>query len=597
MKLFSKHTLLGLFVFLLVLVITASVVRLVYQLRKANESNRINAALHDASFRLKDDLTESYAVANTLSYQVESYGFPKSLDVIGREILKAHKSISAVELVDSGTIKMVYPLIGNEAVIGYDILKDSNRNLEAFKTIEKRKMFFAGPFNLKQGGVGIVGRMPIFKDSSFIGFSAVVIYLDSLLKHTGIYPSLNTDVEFQLTKHNPNSGKEESFVPIDDFDLKLEKYQLVELPMGEWKLYARAKSDRIFWSLVPLSIAGLILAMISGLFSWYLARQPELLKKLVDEKVKKLNRNEKLLSLTQDSAKVGSWAADYEKGTVFWTETCRSIYGIEDDDAYPDLITMIAFCPMENHRKILEDALRRCFNDGVNFDVDVKIRRVNGKEIWVRIIGCRNLEEEKSVIYGATQDINDHIKSENEKMELLDSIGDAFVACDDVWNVTFWNQAASDMFKVSSGEIKGQNLLDYISTDTKQNILEEFMKAGKEANGYSFEFFSTKLEIWCEVILYKKSHGFSAYIRDVTSKHIYIHKIEEQNKRLKEIAWMQSHVVRAPIAKLLGSVELLKVEKDAEGRTYLLNVIKDSSLEMDKIIRDITSKTEVFDNG
>src|SRR5690606_23149763 len=46
-------------------------------------------------------------------------------------------------------------------------------------------------------------------------------------------------------------------------------------------------------------------------------------------------------------------------------------------------------------------------------------------------------------------------------------------------------------------------------------------------------------------------------MQDITDTVNYIQKIEAQNHKLREIAWTQSHKVRAPLARLLGLVEIL----------------------------------------
>lgn len=76
--------------------------------------------------------------------------------------------------------------------------------------------------------------------------------------------------------------------------------------------------------------------------------------------------------------------------------------------------------------------------------------------------------------------------------------------------------------------------------------------------------------------------------------------IQEQNKILREIAWTQSHVVRAPLARILGVVTLLKNEMmNSDEREEVLNIIADSANELDDIVKTITEKTyvsKIFDN-
>lgn len=81
-------------------------------------------------------------------------------------------------------------------------------------------------------------------------------------------------------------------------------------------------------------------------------------------------------------------------------------------------------------------------------------------------------------------------------------------------------------------------------------------------------------------------------VNDITERVKYIEAIERQNQKLQEIAWMQSHVVRAPVARLMGIVDLMKNYPNSEHeRQELMEHILISANELDGIIRDIASKT------
>lgn len=79
---------------------------------------------------------------------------------------------------------------------------------------------------------------------------------------------------------------------------------------------------------------------------------------------------------------------------------------------------------------------------------------------------------------------------------------------------------------------------------------------------------------------------------DVSERMKYIKAIEEQNRRLREIAWIQSHVVRAPLARMMGLVGLLNYQIPTKVNTEeILNHISSSAHELDAIIRDIVKKS------
>ena len=82
-------------------------------------------------------------------------------------------------------------------------------------------------------------------------------------------------------------------------------------------------------------------------------------------------------------------------------------------------------------------------------------------------------------------------------------------------------------------------------------------------------------------------------VLDVTSSRRLIRDIKKQNKGLKEIAWAQSHIVRAPLARLKGLVDLLEIEDlEKSNHSEILEHIKISANELDDIVRSIVNKTE-----
>ncbi|RZS93949.1 response regulator [Aquimarina brevivitae] len=79
------------------------------------------------------------------------------------------------------------------------------------------------------------------------------------------------------------------------------------------------------------------------------------------------------------------------------------------------------------------------------------------------------------------------------------------------------------------------------------------------------------------------------------SRSNYVRQIEQQNEKLKSIAWTQSHVVRAPLARILGIVDMIEnLDNDANELAFWLEQLKVSSNEMDEIVRDIVKKTQTI---
>lgn len=95
-------------------------------------------------------------------------------------------------------------------------------------------------------------------------------------------------------------------------------------------------------------------------------------------------------------------------------------------------------------------------------------------------------------------------------------------------------------------------------------------------------------------LIFNEKESILVLVNDITDRLNYVKTIEKQNQTFREIAWIQSHVIRAPLARLIGLVNLLETEiPDASADCLsLIGHINDSSEELDQIIREISKKLE-----
>lgn len=95
-------------------------------------------------------------------------------------------------------------------------------------------------------------------------------------------------------------------------------------------------------------------------------------------------------------------------------------------------------------------------------------------------------------------------------------------------------------------------------------------------------------------ILYKGQKAKVILANDITERLNYIKAIEEQNEKLKEISRLQSHVIRAPLAKITGLIPLINdVKENMVEREK--NCLFLSANELDQVIGIITDKTNIVE--
>lgn len=88
--------------------------------------------------------------------------------------------------------------------------------------------------------------------------------------------------------------------------------------------------------------------------------------------------------------------------------------------------------------------------------------------------------------------------------------------------------------------------------------------------------------------------GLYGVAHDITDQLANITRIKAQNQQLIDIAWLQSHKVRAPLANILGLAQLFKTSEQ-EHKEEIVNGILTSSEKLDDVIREIVNKTSVSD--
>lgn len=93
--------------------------------------------------------------------------------------------------------------------MGYDLLSDSSQTELIQLSIKNHTPHFIGPIDFKQGGKGIISRLPIYKKNKFIGFSIALIDTQKLL----LYLNVN-----EITKDISSSYISDEYLSLPSFN-------------------------------------------------------------------------------------------------------------------------------------------------------------------------------------------------------------------------------------------------------------------------------------------------------------------------------------------------------------------------------------------
>lgn len=112
-------------------------------------------------------------------------------------------SLKNIAVAPDGIVEKVYPVEGNEALLGFDFMDESKAgNAEAIAAYQRGELVITNPFELVQGGNGLAGRLPVFLKNeagqSFWGLVTVTMDFDELLKTINLAMLSNMGVDYQL---------------------------------------------------------------------------------------------------------------------------------------------------------------------------------------------------------------------------------------------------------------------------------------------------------------------------------------------------------------------------------------------------------------
>ena len=204
---------------------------------------------------------------------------------------------------------------------------------------------------------------------------------------------------------------------------------------------------------------------------------------------------------------------------------------------------------------------------------------------------------------GAMQDITDRKRGE-EWSKLLESVvvntSDGVLITDagQAPVIIYVNQAMVDMSGFSKEELLG-SFPDLLHGRARSQPELELLKAAvKSRNPAKVELVNyTKQgrEYFVSVSLtpiFGQDGELIRWIsiqRDVTERRSYVREIELKNSRLQDISWLQSHVVRTPLARMMSLMELLELTGADQQQLELLGYMRQSADELDGIIRQIAN--------
>jgi PAS domain S-box-containing protein len=320
------------------------------------------------------------------------------------------------------------------------------------------------------------------------------------------------------------------------------------------------------------------------------------------------------LQLANEIASMGYWTNDLKKNEIKWSEEMYKIYE-QDPTTFQLSVDSIRSLLLPEDRENFGPQTLVANGSSIK-ETERKIITPSGKVKWVlgRMHIVKDIKGNPLRIEGIALDITkrkiyeQELSESNERFKILTKATvEAIIDWDIINNNVLWGEGFKTLLGYDITTSRNDLWAKNIHPDDRNKVLHELNITLEDPTQHNFnaEFRFIKANGDVAIMQHrgvlirdkngKATRAIGAMI-DLTDTLERMQQIEQQNKTLREISWLQSHIVRAPLANLLGLITLLR-DSQEKGiyDSNLIDYIYESTEKLDQVIHDIVEKSNETD--
>ena len=227
------------------------------------------------------------AVRAFVETQHEASSFIADFHRFARTLAEGVVGFRLLTLAPGGVQRLVYPLAGNETVVGHDMLRDDYPNVRdsVMRAMQSRQVAISDPHEFRIGGLVIAARFAIYFNGKFWGLANLVVDLPSHLAAAGIADGKHLKLALRDSRQRVFFGDPAilAAAPV---------IQRIPLPGGSWELAAvplRGWSAAIAENLRIFDAGALSAVMLLSVVAYLIAFRDALLASGIESRTRELN--------------------------------------------------------------------------------------------------------------------------------------------------------------------------------------------------------------------------------------------------------------------------------------------------------------------
>lgn len=279
-------------------------------------------------------------------------------------------------------------------------------------------------------------------------------------------------------------------------------------------------------------------------------------------------------------------------------DSSESMIGMSVKDFMPDAEGYAKF--KERESKVI--------NKGENAPLyTTRLQTVKGGIVDVEVASIPITFEGKPAMQVLLHDISDRNKVITElarSRELLNQLFEnspmGIVLLDDEFKVSSINKGFESIFGYNIDEIKGKSLMDFIIspelTEEADSLNQSAIKGEIDhIETYRFNKAGEKVHVllYALPVMEEGKHiGIYGIYIDIGQRINAEEELKTRNLELDNFVYKVSHDLRAPLASILGLINLTRLEDNVDNRTHYVELMEGQVNKLDHFIRDILSHSK-----
>jgi len=160
-------------------------------------------------------------------------------------------------------------------------------------------------------------------------------------------------------------------------------------------------------------------------------------------------------------------------------------------------------------------------------------------------------------------------QSEKQVVNILESIGDGFVAFDSDWRYIYINPEADKQLRLVTGktrdELLGKRLWEELPYPFESQTVDKYQKAVTEQVPVIFEEYYPKIDRWIQFRAFPSVGGLSVYLEDITQRR----RMEEERESF--LAQLQTN--NAELSAVLSAIQDVVITYDTNMNVQRVNPV------------------------